>query len=106
MTDHSEDENSTKQSESFNSAAFKPTACEFVAGQDLLCKVLAKVPGGYSVQIQLNDLPGFLSSSERITIGELILARYVGIQRNRHSLTWKRNFGRSFSQDANWTDLP
>jgi hypothetical protein len=100
------DENSRKQ----NSEAAAPDAPlsdrdDFVAGQELLCKVLAKEPGGYTVQIQLNDQSGFLQSGPKITIGEMIMARYAFF-RDRHVLTWNRNYGQPFGQAEKWLELP
>ncbi|MBY0360224.1 MAG: hypothetical protein K2W82_19645 [Candidatus Obscuribacterales bacterium] len=55
----------------------------YKAGQLVSCKVVASEPGGYSVVIVKDNLPGFLPIEARLKIGEEVLAQFVCVHNNR-----------------------
>lgn len=56
---------------------------DYKAGQLVGCKVVATEPGGYSVLIVKDNLPGFLPTENKLKLGEEILAQFVCIHNNR-----------------------
>lgn len=55
----------------------------YKAGQLVSCKVVAAEPGGYSVLIVKDNLPGFLPIEGKLKIGEEVLAQFVCVHNNR-----------------------
>jgi hypothetical protein len=55
----------------------------YKAGQSVACKVVAAEPGGYSVIIPKDNLPGFLPTEQKLKVGEEILAQFVCVHNNR-----------------------
>lgn len=55
----------------------------YKAGQNVACRVMAQEPGGYSVIIPKDNLPGFLPTEAKLKIGEEILAQFVCVHNNR-----------------------
>src|SRR4030095_10519528 len=59
----------------------------YKAGQSVGCKVVAAEPGGYSVIIPKDNLPGFLPTEQRLKPGEEILCQFVCVHNNRMLLS-------------------
>jgi hypothetical protein len=55
----------------------------YKAGQNIVCKVVQQEPGGYSVHIPKDNLPGFLPTDAKLKIGEEVLAQFVCVANNR-----------------------
>lgn len=56
-------------------------------GQNVMCRVVRPEPGGYSVLITKDNLPGYLPSNQHHANGEEILAQFVCIDKNRMLLS-------------------
>ncbi|MCC7530390.1 MAG: hypothetical protein IT342_17830 [Candidatus Melainabacteria bacterium] len=52
-------------------------------GETVSCKVIGSEPGGYSVVISKDELPGFLPTQESLNIGAEISADFVCVHNNR-----------------------
>jgi hypothetical protein len=59
----------------------------YKAGQPVTCTILRPEPGGYSVSISRDKLPGFLATSSKLKSGQEILARFVCLHNQRILLT-------------------
>src|SRR5271157_6021220 len=55
----------------------------YKAGQSVVCRVRGPEPGGYSVTIPKDNLPGFLPTQAHLKPGEEILAQFVCVHNNR-----------------------
>ena len=56
-------------------------------GQNVICKILRQEPGGYSVVIPKDNLPGFLPSDQTHLPGKEVLAQFVCVDKNRMLLS-------------------
>lgn len=56
-------------------------------GQNVICKIMRAEPGGYSVLVVKDNLPGYLPSNAHHNTGEEILAQFVCIDKNRMLLS-------------------
>lgn len=56
-------------------------------GQNVICKIMRAEPGGYSVLVVKDNLPGYLPSNAHHNSGEEILAQFVCIDKNRMLLS-------------------
>lgn len=72
----------------------------YKAGQNVACKIVAPEPGGYAVIIPKDNLPGFLPTEDKFSIGEEILAQYVCIHNNRMLLASRFAAGSSSSKTS------
>lgn len=52
-------------------------------GETVSCKIIGSEPGGYSVMISKDELPGFLPTQESLNIGAEISADFVCVHNNR-----------------------
>jgi hypothetical protein len=59
----------------------------YKAGQPVTCSILRPEPGGYSVSISKDKLPGFLATSHKLKTGQEVLARFVCLHNHRILLT-------------------
>jgi hypothetical protein len=71
----------------------------YKAGQNVACRVVAAEPGGYSVIINKDNLPGFLPTESQLRINEELLAQFVCVHNNRILLS-SRFSGVSASRDT------
>jgi hypothetical protein len=55
----------------------------YKAGQNVACRVVGPEPGGYSVLIPKDNLPGFLPTDAKLKPGEEVLAQFVCVSNNR-----------------------
>ncbi len=55
----------------------------YKAGQSMICKIVAAEPGGYSVVLVKDNLPGFLPTQEQLSPGQEVLAEFVCVHSNR-----------------------
>ena len=70
----------------------------YKAGQNVACKVMAAEPGGYSVILTKDNLPGFLPTEAKFRIGEELLAQFVCVHNNRVLLS-SRSVGAAQERD-------
>jgi hypothetical protein len=52
-------------------------------GQNVVCKIVKDEPGGYSVIIPKDALPGFLPTLAKLRTGDEISAQFVCVHNNR-----------------------
>ncbi|MBX9876819.1 MAG: hypothetical protein K2Y22_00030 [Candidatus Obscuribacterales bacterium] len=55
----------------------------YKAGQNVTAKVLGPEPGGYSVTLVKDSLPGFLPTEQKLKTGEEVLGQFVCVTNNR-----------------------
>ncbi len=55
----------------------------YKAGQNVSAKVMGPEPGGYSVMLTKDNLPGFLPTEQKLKAGEEVLAQFVCVSNNR-----------------------
>ena len=64
-------------------------------GQNVICQILRSEPGGYSVVIPKDNLPGFLPSDQTHLPGKEVLAQFVCVDKNRMLLSERFTAGGS-----------
>lgn len=55
----------------------------YKAGQNVSAKVMGPEPGGYSVMLIKDNLPGFLPTEQKLKAGEEVLGQFVCVTNNR-----------------------
>ena len=78
-------------------------------GQNVIAKIMKAEPGGYSVLIVKDSLPGYLPSNARHNSGDDVLATFVCIDKNRMLLSERFTHGKGdlVKKDyggVNWED--
>lgn len=63
-------------------------------GQNVIAKIAKPEPGGYSVIIVKDNLPGYLPSNARHNVGDDVLATFVCIDKNRMLLSERFTHGK------------
>jgi hypothetical protein len=56
---------------------------KYKAGQKLTCRIEHAEPGGYSVTVVKDNLPGFLPTQDKLKLGQEILATFVCVHNKR-----------------------
>jgi len=78
----------------------------YKAGQNVICKIDRPEPGGYSVLLTKDNLPGFLPTQEQLKTGQEILAQFVCVDNNRILLSarFSNNTSGQRVQSVRWED--
>lgn len=61
----------------------EPTACQFVAGESMVCVVGEIEKGGYAVEAGTEKLPGFVATNRLLIPGQKIEAVMVCVHKGR-----------------------
>ncbi|MBI1272197.1 hypothetical protein GC174_17350 [bacterium] len=61
---------------SYSASPYKP-------GQNVICRILGREPGGYKVIVPKDNQPGFLPSENMHEAGKEVLAQFVCMEKNR-----------------------